>query len=302
MKIVIAGGTGFIGARLINQLIAAGDDVTVLTRSSVTPKAKGVKAIQWDGRTQGAWTKAIDGADAIINLCGAGIADKRWSKKQKALLRSSRLDPTRAIVQAIRSAKEKPKVLISASAVGFYGVVHEEEVDEKRIQGKGFLADLSSDWESVAREVEVLGVRLVLPRIGIVLGPGKGALQKMIPPFQFFMGGPLGSGRQWFPWIHVQDVVSLIFFALKNETVSGPMNVCAPYPVRMEEFCATLGRALNRPSWIAVPGWILKILLGEMADMLLGGQQALPRKALQLKFKFRYAFLESALHSVLSSK
>lgn len=299
MRVVVAGGTGFVGERLIAQLVASGDEVTVLTRSPVAREAQRLKTIQWDGKSTGPWTQALNGADAVINLCGEGIADKRWSKKRKAVLRSSRLDPTRALVQAIRSVKVKPRVLINASAVGFYGPVPEVEIDEKRVQGKGFLADLCADWESVAREVDTSGVRLIFLRTGIVLGAGKGALKKMVPPFRCFIGGPLGSGQQWISWIHVQDVVSLIFFALKNPQISGPLNACAPYPVRMDEFSASLGRALNRPSWLAVPGWVLKILLGEMSQMLLGGQKVLPRKALQLGFKFRYAFLPSALNSIL---
>ncbi len=302
MKIVIAGGTGFIGTRLISQLIASGDSVTLLTRSGSVPQAFKDKIVAqpWDGKTAGNWMKVIDGADAVINLCGEGIALKRWSQKQKELLRSSRLDPTRAIVQAIRSAQVKPQVLINASAVGFYGSVPEEQVDESRVQGRGFLADLCADWEASAREVETMGVRLVFPRIGIVLGPGQGALQKMIPPFKLFMGGPLGSGQQWFPWVHVQDVANMILFAMKKTSISGPINVCAPYPVRMHEFCGTLGRILNRPSWLPVLPAILRLVLGEMAEMLLGGQKAIPQKALKNGFKFRYAFVESALISCLT--
>ena len=302
MKVVVAGGTGFIGKNLISQLIAAGDSVTLLTREGQVPEKFNNKlAVQpWDGKSSGAWTQVIDGADAVINLCGEGIANKRWSKKQIAVLRSSRLEPTRAIVQAIRSAKVGPKVLINASAVGFYGNTSEEEVSENYPQGKGFLPELCADWEASAREVEPLGVRLVLPRIGIVLGSGQGALQKMIPPFKFFLGGALGSGKQWFPWIHIQDVVSLIIFAIKNDTLSGPVNICAPYPVRMNEFCATLGSVINRPSWVTVPPFALKLLLGEMSAMILGGQKAIPQKALKNGFKFRYSFLESALISSLS--
>ncbi len=331
MKVVIAGGTGFIGKSLIMQLLAAGDSVLLLTRSGKIPKDLQEKAvmpvapeaqrqninlpeaqrqkmspevqrlisIQWDGKTAGDWEKIIDGADAVINLCGEGIARKRWSKKQKALLRSSRIDATRAIVRAIRLATVKPKVLANASAVGFYGN-SADEVDEKYPQGKGFLSTLCADWEASAREVENMGVRLVLLRMGIVLGQGQGALQKMLPPFRFFFGGPLGTGSQWFPWIHVRDAVSLILFSVKKESLSGPVNVCAPYPVRMKEFCAALGRVLNRPSWLSVPPFVLKLILGEMAGMILEGQKTVPRKALQNGFKFRYSFLESALISILN--
>ncbi len=303
MRVVIAGGTGFIGKSLITQLLAAGDSVTLLTRSGrIAPEFKDkVSAQPWDGKTSGNWERVMNEADAVINLCGEGIANKRWSEKQKALLRASRIDSTRAIVRAIRSAEVKPKVLVNASAVGFYGWVAEDEVDEKYPQGKGFLAKLCADWEATAREVETLGLRLVLPRIGIVLGPEKGALQKMIPPFNFFLGGPLGSGQQWFPWVHVQDVVSLVIFSIKKDVLSGPVNACAPYPVRMSEFCKTLGRSLNRPSWIPVPSWVVKLLLGEMSEMILVGQRAVPRVALKNSFKFRYSFLESALIAILNS-
>jgi len=303
MKVVIAGGTGFIGQKLTTQLIAAGESVTLLTRGGQVPGAfKGkVVAQPWDGKSSGGWAPVLDGADVVINLCGEGIANKRWSAKQKALLRSSRLEPTQALMQAIRSAKIKPKVWINVSAVGFYGNVAENEVDEKYPQGKGFLAQLCADWEASAREAEMLGVRLVFPRIGIVLGSGKGALQKMIPPFNMFLGGPLGSGQQWFPWIHVQDVVSLILFAIKNDQVQGAFNACAPYPVRMNDFCTTLGHVLNRPSWLSVPAFALKLMLGEMAQMLLGGQKAIPKKMLKMGFKFRYSFVESALISIVSA-
>lgn len=295
MKIVIAGGTGFIGKKLISQLIVAGDDVTILTRLPAETKALRPKEIQWDGKSQGSWSQEIDGADVVINLSGEGIANKKWSENQKALLRSSRLAPTQALVQAVGSARIKPKTFINVSAVGYYGNILEGEVDESFPKGEGFLADLCADWEAAAKKVEAFGVRLVLPRIGIVLGENQGALKKMIPPFKFYLGGSIGSGKQWFPWVHVEDVVGLILFSIKNESIVGPLNVCSPHPVRMNEFCKTLGHVLKRPSWLPVFPWILRCILGEMAEMLLGGQCAVPRKALQAGFKFRFTSLESAL-------
>jgi hypothetical protein len=196
--------------------------------------------------------------------------------------------------------KQKPKVFISASAVGYYGFdLTEDEKDESASRGQGFLAELCEEWESAALEAEALGIRVVLPRIGIVLEHGSGALGKMVPLFEWLLGGPVGSGRQWFPWVHVQDLVSLMIFALHRDTVRNAFNACSPNPVRMRDFCAVLGKVMKRPSWIPVPETLLKILVGEMAEMLLGGQRAVPKKMTVAGFVFRYPTLEAALISVL---
>ncbi|HRK62448.1 MAG TPA: TIGR01777 family oxidoreductase [Candidatus Omnitrophota bacterium] len=302
MKIIIAGGTGLVGQNLIPALISAGHTLFLLSRraaqKNIFPLDR-VQTLYWDGKNLGDWARCFEGADAVINLCGEGIADKRWSSQQKEKLRSSRLDSTRLIVKAIKQSSVKPKVLVNASAVGFYGSVAEGEVEESRGHGQGFLADLCVDWEKAALEAEELGVRVVLPRIGIVLDPKQGALAKMIPPFRWGVGGFLGSGKQWFPWVHIDDLVGMILFAISHEGSRGPFNACAPNPVRMKDFCASLGKVLDRPSCLPVPGFLLRFLLGEMASMLLGGQRAVPRKMLQSGFRFRYPVLESSLVSLI---
>lgn len=300
MKIVVAGGTGFIGKQLVSQFVAAGDGVILLTRGGKIPDNwKDKVAVKiWDGKSSGEWESVVDGADIIINLCGESIASKRWDENQKKLLSLSRLDPTRALIRAIHSAQAKPRVLVNASAVGYYGVV-DGEADESTSKGKGFLPDLCEGWEQTAWAAEKMGTRVVLLRTGIVLDKESGALQKMAIPFKYFLGGPLGSGKQWFPWVHVQDAIGLILFAIKNKNVAGALNACSPQPERMVDFCRILGKVLNRPSWLPVPEIFLKALLGEMAEMILGGQRAIPRKALNLGFKFRYPSLESALVNLL---
>jgi len=302
MKIIIAGGTGLVGKHLVSALISAGHTLFLLSRraaqKSIFP-AEQVQTFYWDGKTLGDWARCFEGADAVINLCGEGIADKRWSPEQKEKLRSSRLDSTRVIVRAIERSSSRPKVLVNASAVGFYGSIAEGEVDESRGPGQGFLVDLCVDWEKAALEAESLGVRVVLPRIGIVLEEKQGALAKMIPPFKYFVGGPLGSGKQWFPWVHIDDLVGMILFALNHDGLRGPFNACAPNPVRMKDFCASLGKVLERPSWAPVPGFLLHLILGEMASMILGGQRAVPRKILKEGFRFRHPVLESSLVSLI---
>ena len=302
MKVVVAGGTGSIGGLLIEKLKASDSQIVVLTRREKfsLPDHPGLTAQKWDGCTQGDWAKCLEGADAVINLCGEGIAHKRWSPAQKKLLRSSRIEPTLALVEAINLAQVKPKVLINISAVGYYGNVPERIVDENFPQGIGFLADLCADWEAAAKKVDTSKVRLVLPRLGIVLARGQGALKKIIPPFHFFLGGPLGSGKQWFPWVHIEDVVNLILEAVQNSAITGPLNVCSPQPVRMNLFCKNLGRVLHRPSWLPVPRWILQLILGEMSEILLGGQCAIPQKAIEKKYLFSHPNCHSALSELFS--
>jgi len=301
MKIVITGATGFIGKPLVAKLSAAGHHLVLLTRDPalshwhVTPK---LQVLQWDGRSPGKWSAAFEGADAVINLAGESIAAKRWTPEQKERLLKSRIDATRTIVQAIQAAKNKPKVLINGSAVGFYGPVEQGDVTEETPLGHGFLANLCDVWEKETVPLKNSGVRVVLLRTGIVLERGGGALAKMEFPFKIFAGGPLGSGQQWFPWIHRDDEIGLIEFALTSDKVSGPLNATAPEPLTMTEFCKALGRALHRPSWAPVPAFALKVLLGEMSEMLLTGQKAIPHKALQAGYVFKYPTADAALKAV----
>jgi uncharacterized protein (TIGR01777 family) len=299
MKVVITGATGFIGSILTDRLWNQLYDVALLSRRpprevNVTKK----EWFAWQPGVGGEWEKAVDGADGIVNLAGEPIAGKRWSAAQKQKLRSSRIDATKSLVHAIAKAKVKPKFLINASAVGYYGSHGDETITEKTGPGQGFLSQLCVEWEEEANEAESFGVRVVLVRTGIVLGKGKGALAKMVPPFKMFAGGPLGSGQQWMPWIHIEDEVGLLCFLIENDNARGAFNTTAPNPVTMKEFSKALGDVLDRPSWVSVPPSALALMVGEMADMLLSGQRAVPEAALKLGYTFKYPEIRDALRSL----
>lgn len=302
MRVVIAGGTGFIGNALLEQFVKGKHQVVLLSRNADGLKhleKDTVNAEQWDAKTVGPWTKRLDGADAVVNLTGEPIAAKRWTLSQKERILKSRVDATKAIVSAIGKVGKKPSVLVNASAVGYYGNVEKGDVTESHPKGSDFLAGVCEKWEQEAHAAEKHGVRVVVLRIGIVLEKNGGALKKMLPPFQMFAGGHLGSGIQWFPWVHRDDVAGAVLFAIKNEKAAGPVNVTAPEPVTMKEFCKTLGKIIRRPSWAPVPAFALKILLGEMSDMLLTGQRAIPKKLQEAGYTFKYPKLEKALMAAL---
>ncbi|MBX7151610.1 TIGR01777 family oxidoreductase [bacterium] len=298
MKIVLAGATGFIGKFLIQSLQKAHHTMVVLTRRNI--KIDGTIAVQWDARTLGQWSEYIDGADAVINLSGESIAAKRWNNDQKKRLTDSRVLTTRVLIQSMAKASKKPHSLINASAVGYYGHVEDSDVTESRLPADDFMGKLCRDWETEALKAEDFGVRVVLPRIGIVLGGDGGALQKMALPFKFFIGGPLGSGYQWMPWIHRDDVITGFQFVLNQINLRGPVNFTAPDPVRMKDFCKTLGTILRRPSWAPVPSFALKLLLGEMAAIVTNGQKAVPKKLIEAGFEFKYTDLKKALSAALT--
>lgn len=304
MKIIISGGTGFIGKQLVNSLAAEGHSLVLLTRNPSTagPAASpNVTVRRWDGATLGDWSNEIDGADAVINFAGEPIAAKRWSASQKKRIIDSRINATRVIIEAMRRAARRPAVLVNASAVGFYGSVPNDEVTEAYKKGSGFLPDTCEMWEGEARKAESLDVRVVLLRTGIVCGEDGGALEKMSLPFKLFLGAPLGTGKQWFPWIHRDDVVGIVHFVLKNSSVSGPVNVAAPDPVTMTQFCQALARTLNRPCLpMSVPSFVLSIALGEMAQMLLTGQRIIPAKLSATGYTFRFPKLNGALRDIFS--
>lgn len=302
MKIVVTGGTGFIGRVLIHRLIEAGHTVTALTRNPGGTRQvldPAVAVDKWDGRTVGSWVSHVDGSDVVINLTGESIGGKRWTSPQKARIIGSRVDATRAIIEAMRRAEKTPSLLLNASAVGYYGHVESGEVSEDHPQGRGFLAETCATWEREARGAESLGARVVITRTGVVLGEGGEALERMVLPFRLFVGGTIGSGRQWFPWVHRDDVVQAMLFLITHSEVTGPVNVAAPDSVTMKQFCAALGRALKRPSWAPVPSVALRLLLGEMSGMVLTGQNVVPRKLLSLGFTFRFPRLDEALNSLL---
>lgn len=297
MNVVVSGGTGFIGGAAVRHLADEEHTVVVLTRNPTRQRDKLplIELEQWDARTVGPWAKRIDGADAVVNLAGESIGGKRWRRDQKARIIDSRISATKAIVDAIAQASKKPRVLVSASAVGYYGHVESGDVTESHGKGKGFLAAVVERWEQEAREAEKLGVRVVLPRFGLVLEKDGGSLKKLALPMKLFAGGWLGSSDQWFPWIHRDDVVGMIEFAIQNAQLSGPLNVAAPDAVTMKEFCKSLGRALHRPCWAPVPSVVLRAMLGEMSEMLLTGQRVVPRKLLDAGYRFRYPTLDGAL-------
>ena len=299
MKIVLTGATGMIGSLLTERLSKSQHALVLLSRRPPVEISVAKKQwLAWQPGASGEWERAIDGADAVINLAGEPIAGKRWTPKQKEILRSSRVDGTKALVDAIAKAQVKPKLMISGSAVGYYGPHGDEALNEDSKPGDDFLARLCVDWEAQAQKAESLGVRVCLLRTGIVLAKGEGALKKMVPPFKMFIGGPLGSGRQWMPWIHVEDEVGLIQFLIDNENARGAFTGTAPNPVTMAEFSKTLGGVLNRPSWARVPPSVLALMVGEMAEMLLNGQRAIPEAAIKLGFKFKYPNLKLALESL----
>jgi uncharacterized protein len=298
VKIVVTGASGFIGSALVDRLVRE-HSLTLLSRNPARQQNSANKEwVVWQPGQGGAWEQAIDGADGVINLAGEPIAGKRWRAAQKQELRSSRIKSTGALIQAIAKAKVKPKFLLSASAVGYYGPHGDEIITEDTAPAKDFLANLCVEWEALARQAEAHNVRVVLLRTGIVLGKGSGALAKMVPPFKMFAGGPLGSGQQWMPWIHIDDQVGLIAYLMENEQARGPFNLTAPNPVTMADFSKALGAALNRPSWARVPGFALSLMLGEMAEMLLHGQRALPKAALHLGYLFKYPKIGEALRAL----
>jgi uncharacterized protein (TIGR01777 family) len=302
MRVVIAGGSGLIGRKLIDRLLQAQHEVTVLSRrpENVHKIFPAVHVEFWDAKTGSVLVNILDGADAVINLTGESIAAKRWTQIQKELILSSRIESTQTIIDAIKQTKRKPSVLLNASAAGYYGNVPEGEVIEASPRGTGFLADVCALWEAEALKVQEIGVRVVLLRTGIVLDKNDGALWKLLVPFRLFVGGPLGSGKQWFPWIHLQDEISAILFTMENEHITGPLNLSAPESVRMLEFCRKLGSILYRPSWMYVPAFVLKLALGEMAEpLLLHGQKMLPQKLIDAGFKFQFPELEDALEDIL---
>lgn len=305
MNVAITGATGFVGRALVQRLSARGDRLVLLTRDRVRAARcfpaeafPEVSIVGYQPTVAGDWQAAIAGCDAVVNLAGAGIADGRWTEARKQEILDSRQGGTRRIVEAIAAANPRPSVLINSSAIGFYGASDTATFTETSSAGKGFLAEVCQSWESEAQAVTVHGTRLAIFRTGIVLGDG-GALGKMLPAFRAFAGGPLGSGQQWFSWIHLADLVALIERAIDDASFSGTYNATAPNPVRMQELCQVLGDLLQRPSWLPVPAFALDLLLGEAAQVVLEGQRVLPDRAQQAGFEFRYPLLRPALEAIV---
>lgn len=298
MKIVATGFSGMIGTELAKKLSKKYELVRLVRKISHVSSLPGGEAV-WTPADVSDWAKEIDGAHAVINLSGESIAGKRWTPTQKKELISSRLTTTKALVEAIAKAKKKPKVFLSASAIGIYGPRDAAPLSESVDPGSGFLADLCKEWERQALKAQSPETRVVLLRTGIVLGRRGGALAKMLPPFRMGLGGPLGSGQQIMSWIHLQDEVDAIVYALENESIAGPVNLTAPNSVSMKGFAKSLGKALHRPALFPVPAFVLKLLLGEMSEMLLTGQNVKPTKLLDQGYRFRYPDLDGALEDLL---
>ena len=302
MKVVITGGTGLIGRTLCKHLAGEDHDVTILSRNTDQAHGlpAGVQVMQWDGRTSRGWEEPAEGADAIINLAGENLSAGRWTEACKREILESRLNAGRAVVEAVSRATVKPRVLVQASAVGYYGPRGEEEVTEQADPGSDFLARVCTQWEASTEPVEALGVRRVIARTGVVLSMEDGALPRMALPFRFFAGGPVGSGGQWFPWIHVEDEARAILWLIE-QGMSGPYNLTAPDVATNAEFSRALGQAMGRPSAMPVPALALKALFGEMSAVLLEGQRAVPQRLLAEGFQFRYPEVEAALHNLIGS-
>ena len=289
MRVLVTGGTGFIGQAVCHALRGAAHTVTIVSRD---PAHAAGTAVGWNAVGQ-----AVAAADALVNLAGEPIAAGRWGPVRKEAILQSRVNATRALVDAAGAAAQRPGVLVSASAVGYYGARDDELLDETAGPGTGFLAEVCEAWEREASRAEALGLRVVRLRIGMVLAGDGGALARMLPPFRAFVGGRLGNGRQWMSWIHRGDLTGLVVEALANEGYRGAVNATAPQPVRNREFVAALGRVLVRPATVPVPGVVLRLALGEMADMLLTGQRVLPRAAERLGYRWQYPEVLGALRA-----
>ena len=302
MRIIMTGGTGLLGRPLSAALASDGHEITVLSRQpdKVKDMPAGVKLAGWDGETSQGWGQLADGADAIINFAGAGIGDGRWNDERKQQIRQSRTKAGKAVMEAVAAAKARPKVLIQASAVGYYGTqTGDKTVTEAASPGSDFLAKVCFDWEASTAAVKKLGVRRPVLRTGIVLANEGGAFPKLLLPFKLFAGGPLGSGKQWLPWIHIADQIAAIQFLLHNEAADGPFNLSAPTPVTNSEMAKAIGEVMGRPAIVPAPAFAMRTALGEMATLVLDGQRAVPSKLQALGFQFKYETVLPALRDLL---
>lgn len=306
MRVVVSGGNGFVGQALCHVLVARGDQVVILTRGPARDAAHAcaecgaggkVELVTWTPERAGPWMKVVDGADAVVHLAGASIAEKRWTEERKCVLRSSRIESARLLARAIAEAERRPPVFVSASAVGYYGIEAGDRVlTEEDAAGGDFLATLTRDWEAAAEPARAAGVRACHPRLGLVLGREGGVYAKLAPLFRAFLGGPIGDGRQWMPWVHARDVVRALVAMISRVDLSGPYNVVAPEPVTMNAFAEELGASLHRPSSMRVPAMAVRLAMGsEAARSILTGQRALPARLVDAGFAFVFPDLRSAL-------
>lgn len=302
MKIAIIGGTGLIGVALSEELKSRGDEILLISRDLHSAKSKNkfaVKYFKWDYKTPTQLTEQINNYNTVINLTGAPIGGRRWSKSYMKEIRNSRIEITQLLAEALCGCENVPQTFISASAAGFYGDAGDKILTEDSPQGNDFLANICAEWENASGNVLKENIRLVNIRTGIVLSNEGGALSKMLLPYKLFLGGPLGNGNQWFPWIHVKDEVGAIIFTIDNDKINGPVNLTAPNPVKMKELSKSLGRALNRPSFFKVPKFALRMVAGKIAGSLVSSQRAVPKKLLDEGYKFNFAEVEDALKDLL---
>jgi uncharacterized protein (TIGR01777 family) len=302
MRIIITGGSGLIGQGLTREFLKVGNEVIILSRSLEKTKGTptGVKVVRWDGNSLGDWVSNFEGADAVINLAGASIAGEsplkmRWTGRRKKSILESRLNAGAAVTAAIQAVKNKPEVLVQASAIGFYGPLGDEPVDENVPNGSDYLATVCRDWEDSTKGVESLGVRRVVQRTGLVFSRTGGIFSLLRLPFSLFIGGPLGSGVQVISWIHIEDMVSAIRFLVENHHTQGVYNLTAPNPVTNQEFSAAMGTAMKRPSFVPVPTFVLKLALGEVSTLAVDGQRVIPLRLLEAGYRFKYQHLVDAL-------
>jgi uncharacterized protein (TIGR01777 family) len=301
MRVIITGGTGLIGRALTDSLVSDGHEVIILSRSPerATGLPSGARAVRWDARTAEGWGHLADGADVIVNLVGQTIGSWPWTAERKRRIRDSRVHGGQAVVQAVEEAEAKPRVLIQASGISYYGDRGDEMVAEDTAPGDSFLAHVAIEWEDGVSPVESMGVRRASLRSALVLSLEGGAFPLMLLPFRFFVGGTLGSGRQWLPWVHVVDEVRAIRFLIDHERAAGPFNVSAPGVLTHAEFAKVAARVLRRPALMRVPEFVLRPILGEMSMLLLEGQRAVPQRLTELGFEFRFPDMESALRDLV---
>lgn len=303
MRVLITGATGFIGRNLSGILLESGHEIIALTRN--VDKAReilgsNVQCIHWDGQTTEGWQELVEKTDVVVNLAGENLAEGPWTESYRKRIVNSRIQAGTAISKAILKAKHKPKLLLQASAIGFYGSRGDEELNESSPAGDGFLTEVVKQWEGSVQEPESV-LRVVYLRSGVVLGRGEGMIGKMTLPFKLFAGGPVGSGKQWLSWIHIADEVNAIRFLMDNEKLKGVFNLTSPQPVRMNEFTKQFGRALNRPSWVPIPGLAIKLIFGQMGEeTVLTSQQVMPQKLSEAGYKFQFPELPAALNDLFS--
>lgn len=303
MKVILTGGTGLIGRALADDLASDGHEVILLSRTQDTAKGyrPGVRLARWDGHTAEGWGPLADGADAIINLAGENLSAGRWTAQRKRAILNSRVSAGAAVVDAVRQARKKPRVLIQSSAVGFYGPTGDEWLAEDAPSGDDFLAGVCRDWEAGTQAVETMGVRRVVARTSVVLSPKSGALPRMLLPFKFFAGGPLGSGRQWMSWIHLQDEVRALRFLIDTPEARGAYNLSAT-PLTNRQFAQVAGKVMRRPAFFTVPAAVIRLMFGEMGTVVLDGQRVSAKRLTDLGFKFRFPDAETALGDLLAHR